>query len=68
MAGEVKREFGPGVELEVIKPDATRFQDTSVPKAPNIAVDGYLLGKDVTIDEVRRVVSRRLEAGGERLH
>lgn len=49
------------MELEVIKPDEARFQDSSVPKPPNIAVDGYLLGKEATIDEIRRAVSRRLE-------
>ncbi|MDI6906354.1 MAG: hypothetical protein QMC81_02540 [Thermoanaerobacterales bacterium] len=63
MAGKVKEDFGDEVAVEIVPPqDRDNDGNPQTPEPPNIAVDGKLLGKRVTLSQLEREVAARLEA------
>ncbi|MBO8129585.1 MAG: hypothetical protein H0Z39_10405 [Peptococcaceae bacterium] len=62
MAGKVKAKYGDGVNLEIINP-GERMEDGNPdsPQPPNITVDGEVLGKRVTLQQLDRLVADRLK-------
>ena len=59
LAGEVKSTYPGKVEVEVIYP-SQMDNAMDLPKAPNIAVDGELLGPGITYKELEEAVMEKL--------
>jgi hypothetical protein len=63
LAGKVKDKYGDSIQVDVVRPqDRMDGGNREAPAAPNIAVDGQLLGKRVSLAELDRTVSERLKA------
>lgn len=60
MAGQVKERFGERVEVETVFKGFLMLGGGDLPKPPNIAVDGELLGGQVTLEQLEEEVRRRL--------
>ncbi|ACA60474.1 hypothetical protein [Candidatus Desulforudis audaxviator] len=63
MAGQVKERFGEQVEVETVYKGFLMLGGGDLPKPPNIAVDGELLGDQVTLEQLEEAVRRRLGGG-----
>ncbi|MEW6457633.1 MAG: hypothetical protein AB1441_00970 [Bacillota bacterium] len=63
MAGQVKERFGEQVEVETVYKGFLMLGGGDLPKPPNIAVDGELLGDRVTLEQLEEAVRRRLGGG-----
>lgn len=59
LAGEVKITHPGKVEIKVIYPSQMGSAE-GLPKAPNISVDGELLGPTLTLSELEEVVAKKL--------
>lgn len=59
LAGEVKITHPGKVEIEVIYPSQMGSAE-GLPKAPNISVDGELLGPTLTSIELEEIVIKKL--------
>jgi hypothetical protein len=61
LAGKVKDKYGDSVNVNVVRPqDRERNGDPHTPAAPNIAVDGMILNKRITLSELDRIVAQQL--------
>lgn len=56
MAGAVKDAFAPDVEVGVVY----KGDIPDMPEPPNIAVEGRLLGKEVTAEKLEEIISELL--------
>lgn len=63
MAGQVKEKFGDRVEVETVYKGFMMLGGGDLPKPPDIAVDGELLGGQVTLEQLEEAVRRRLRGG-----
>jgi len=63
LAGQVKERFGEQVEVETVYKGFLMLGGGDLPKPPNIAVDGELLGDWVTLEQLEEAVRRRLGGG-----
>ena len=64
MAGEVKQKYPNNVELEVVYP-SQMGNCGDLPAAPNIAVDGEVLGNSITLEDLEAAVVKRIRQEGE---
>jgi len=63
LAGQVKEKFEDQVEVETVYRGFMMLGGGDLPKPPDIAVDGELLGGRVTLEQLEEAVRRRLGGG-----
>lgn len=59
MAGAVKQKYPDGVEVEVVYP-SQMSNAGNLPGAPNIAVDGEILGNSLILEQLEEAVLKKM--------